>query len=232
MDSCVVTSLASNNRRLRGKAMLFGAAVSKPSFSSRPQRSGIIARIHCICAMDPNGFQSRLVIHACKSGCISWTVTSSLTQSLTLGGGCTARVTVVGFVCVRVCLSVCVCVRACVRLLSQISPSEHLFVLKSILCTQRATKVKKFVWFPLKLLRCWDPALPLLYGYMYRWPFFTHVHYEHAHTSPYAPRVCTIVSTVIMVDVWLPCWRWNHDVFTEFLKNEGFIVVTRDHVCL
>ena len=29
MDSCIATSLASNNRRLRGKALLFGAAVSK-----------------------------------------------------------------------------------------------------------------------------------------------------------------------------------------------------------
>ena len=47
---------------------------------------------------------------------------------------CTARVTVVGFVCVCVC--VCVC------LLSQISPLEHLFVLKycHVLSGQRRSK--------------------------------------------------------------------------------------------
>ena len=63
------------------------------------------------------------------------------------------RVTVVG-------LSVCVCV--CVFLLSHISPLERLFVLKLLSCTQRATKVKKYVGFSLKPLRCGDPALPQL----------------------------------------------------------------------
>ena len=59
---------------------------------------------------------------------------------------CTARVTVVGSVCVCGCVCVCVC------LLSQISPLEHLFVLKILSRTQRATEVKKFVGFSLKLL--------------------------------------------------------------------------------
>ena len=45
----------------------------------------------------------------------------------------------------RVCLSVC--------LLSHISPTERLFVLKTLSRTQRATKVKKFVAICLKLLR-------------------------------------------------------------------------------
>ena len=54
---------------------------------------------------------------------------------------CGARVTVVGFVCVSVCL------------LSHISPTEHLFVLKTLSRTQRATKVKKFVGICLKRLR-------------------------------------------------------------------------------
>ena len=58
---------------------------------------------------------------------------------------CAARVTVVGFVCVSVCLSVC--------LLSHISPTEHLFVLKTLSRTQRATKVKKFVGICPKRLR-------------------------------------------------------------------------------
>ena len=54
---------------------------------------------------------------------------------------CAARVTVVGSVCVCVCL------------LSHISPTERLFVLKTLSRTQRATKVKKFVGICLKRLR-------------------------------------------------------------------------------
>ena len=53
---------------------------------------------------------------------------------------CAARVTVVGSVCLSVCL------------LSHISPTERLFVLKTLSCTQPATKVKKFVGICLKLL--------------------------------------------------------------------------------
>ena len=60
---------------------------------------------------------------------------------------CAARVTVVGSVCP----------------LSHISPMERLFVLKTLSRTQRATKVKKFVGFSLKPLRCRDPALPPLF---------------------------------------------------------------------
>ena len=52
------------------------------------------------------------------------------------------------------CLSVC--------LLSHISPMERLFVLKTLSRTQRATKVKNFVGFSLKPLRCRDPALPVV----------------------------------------------------------------------
>ena len=74
---------------------------------------------------------------------------------------CAARVTVVGSVCVCVCL------------LSHISPMERLFVLKTLSRTQRATKVKKFVGFSLKPLRCRDPALPPLYGHAYSRPFFS-----------------------------------------------------------
>ena len=54
---------------------------------------------------------------------------------------CAARVTVVGSVCLCVCL------------LSHISPTEPLFVLKTLSRTQRATKVKKFVGICLKRLR-------------------------------------------------------------------------------
>ena len=69
---------------------------------------------------------------------------------------CAARVTVVGSVCP----------------LSHISPMERLFVLKTLSRTQLATKVKKFVGFSLKPLRCRDPALPPLYGHAYSPPFF------------------------------------------------------------
>ena len=69
---------------------------------------------------------------------------------------CAARVTVVGSVCLCVCVSVC--------LLSHISPMERLFVLKTLSRTQRATKVKKFVGFSLKMLRCKARAVPALYG--------------------------------------------------------------------
>ena len=73
---------------------------------------------------------------------------------------CAARVTVVGSVCVCVCL------------LSHISPMERLFVLKTLSRTKRATKVKIFVGFSLKPLRCRDPALPPLCGRAYSRPFF------------------------------------------------------------
>ena len=54
---------------------------------------------------------------------------------------CAARVTVVGSVCLCVCL------------LSHISPTERLFVLKTLSRNQRETKVKKFVGICLKRLR-------------------------------------------------------------------------------
>ena len=62
---------------------------------------------------------------------------------------CAARVTVVGF-------SVCPLVAN--------SLQERLFVFKLLSHTLRATKVKKFVGFSLKPLRCRDPAPPPLYG--------------------------------------------------------------------
>ena len=50
-----------------------------------------------------------------------------------------------GYCSRSVCVSVC--------LLSHISPTEHLFVLKTLSRTQRTTKVKKFVGICLKRLR-------------------------------------------------------------------------------
>ena len=57
--------------------------------------------------------------------------------------------------------SVCVCV----SLLLNISPLERLFVSQSVPHTQRAAKVRKVVWFSLKMLRCRARVLPSLYGY-------------------------------------------------------------------
>ena len=67
---------------------------------------------------------------------------------------CAARVTVVA---VSVCVSVCP--------LSHISPPGLLFVVKTQLRTQQATKVKKFVVFSLKRLFCQDRALPPFDGH-------------------------------------------------------------------
>ena len=78
----------------------------------------------------------------------------------------------------------CSWVCLCVCLLSHISPMERLFVLKTLSRTQRATKVKKFVGFSLKPLRCRDPALPPLYGHAYSRPFFS-------CTRMRISRVCT-----------------------------------------
>ena len=82
--------------------------------------------------------------------------------------------------CSWVCLSVC--------LLSHISPMERLFVLKTLSRAQQATKVKKFVGFSLKPLRCRDPALPPLYGHAYSRPFF---HAYFSCTRMHISRVYT-----------------------------------------
>ena len=64
---------------------------------------------------------------------------------------CAVRVTVV---VMSVCLSVCL----------SVTPLERLFVLKTLSRTQQATKVKIFVGFSLKMLRCKARAVPALYG--------------------------------------------------------------------
>ena len=66
------------------------------------------------------------------------------------------------------CFSFCMCTSqyggVAHRLLSHISPMERLFVLKTLSRTQRARKVKIFVGFSLKMLRCKARAVPALYG--------------------------------------------------------------------
>ena len=94
------------------------------------------------------------------------------------------------------CSWVCLCVCLCVCLLSHISPMERLFVLKTLSRTQRATKVKKFVGFSLKPLRCRDPALPPLYGHAYSRPFF-HAYFSctHMRISRHAHGACVFLDT-------------------------------------
>ena len=69
--------------------------------------------------------------------------------SLTLGAHAQRGLQYFTWVCLCVCLSVCLSV----CLLSHISPTERLFVLKMLSRTQRATKVKIFVGICLKRLR-------------------------------------------------------------------------------
>ena len=75
-----------------------------------------------------------------------------------------------------VCVSVCPLVN--------ISPLERLFNLKTLAHTQRATKVKIFVGFSLKPLRCKDPALTALHGYVRSRPFFLRGKRACALTTP------------------------------------------------
>ena len=83
---------------------------------------------------------------------------------------CAARVTVVGSVCLCVCP------------LRNISPLERLFVSQSVPHTQRAAKVKNFVWFSLKMLRCRARVLPSLYGYALVGHFYSAT-YARAHND-------------------------------------------------
>ena len=80
-------------------------------------------------------------------------------------------------------------------LLSHISPMERLFVLKTLSRTQRATKVKIFVGFSLKPLRCRDPALPPLYGHAQSAIFpcvflvYAHAYFSCIYAYDTPPRV-------------------------------------------
>ena len=95
-----------------------------------------------------------------------------------------------GWVCVSVCP------------LSHISPMERLFVLKTLSRTQRATKVKNFVGFSLKPLRCRDPALPPLYGHTYSRPFFlrkARMRIIVSRGGPKRPFLCESLCSLISI---------------------------------
>ena len=103
-------------------------------------------------------------------------------------------------------------------LLSHISPIERLFVLKTLSRTQRATKVKNFVGFSLKPLRCRDPALPPLYGHAYSRPFF------HACTA------CVLIFSCIYAHDTPP--RVQHLALFVWLNGaHAQIVSTRPGTC-
>ena len=110
--------------------------------------------------------QSKVVVHnACHRICHSSLLT--LARMRREGySSCAVSVSVCVCVCVCVC-GVCVCVSVCP--LSDISPLELLFVLKTLSPTQRVTKVKIFVAFSLKPMRFGDRALPPFAGHTYIW---------------------------------------------------------------
>ena len=114
--------------------------------------------------------------------------------------------------CSWVCLSVC--------LLSHISPMERLFVLKTLSRTQQATKVKKFVGFSLKPLRCRDPALPPLYGHAYSRPFsmrISRVYTRMIHRRGFSTLVLFIVCAVLLLALFY--WSTSHCVETLTLLS-------------
>ena len=84
------------------------------------------------------------------------------------------------------CSWVCLCVCP----LLNISPLERLFVSQSVPHTQRAAKVRTFVWFSLKMLRCRARVLPSLYGYALVGHFYSAT-YARAHNDRCAWAVHT-----------------------------------------
>ena len=115
---------------------LYGHAYSRPFFSCTRMR---ISRVYTYTRMiHRRGFSTLVLFINPRRACAARVTVVNPRRA------CAARVTVVGSVCP----------------LSHISPMERLFVLKTLSRTQRATKVKKFVGFSLKPLRCRDPAPP------------------------------------------------------------------------
>ena len=83
-----------------------------------------------------------------------------------------------------------VCVSVCL-----VTSLERLFVLKSMSRTQRATKVKKFVGFSLKPLRCRDPAPPPLYGHTCSRPFLSN---PRAHARRIGAVACAVACRIML----------------------------------
>ena len=106
-----------------------------------------------------------LPVYTCRA--LNTTLFGNTTYMVFVGA---ARVTVVGSVCLCVCP------------LLNISPLERLFVSQSVPHTQQAAKVRNFVWFSLKMLRCRARALPSLYSYALVGHFYSAT-YARAHND-------------------------------------------------
>ena len=126
---------------------------------------------------------------------------------------CTVKVTVVGSVCVSVCL------------LSHISPTERLFVLKTLSRTQRATKVKKFVGICLKRLRS-RVMLRNMSGKanMLIIPTYPRSAFSASHTAKRqrVPNEHSALSKTMPTDAATPCWskNWEHNAL-QLLYTRG-----------
>ena len=129
-------------------------------------------------------------------------------------------------------------------LLSHISPMERLFVPKTLSRTQRATKVKKFVGFSLKPLRCRDTALASLYRYPCSRPFLLRGkracaylttrsslrRREHATTNYKAvyENLCTqdkVINATPSYKAKLDCLTTALCKNADFLRNEIFLAM-------
>ena len=116
--------------------------------------------------------------------------------------------------CSWVCLSVCLCV----CLLSHISPTEHLFVLKTLLRTQRAKKVKKFVGICLKRLhsrvipRNMSEKANMLIISTYRMSAFSAWHIAKGQKVPNDHQQRSALPKTMPTDAASPCWgeNWQH----------------------
>ena len=123
-------------------------------------------------------------------------------------------------------------------LLSHISPMERLFVPKTLSRTQRATKVKKYVGFSLKPLRCRDTALAALYRYPCSRPFL----FRGKRACAYCARATTrtfnykaVYENLCTQDKVInatPSYKAKLDCFTtalwknaDFLRNEIFLAM-------
>ena len=99
-----------------------------------------------------------------------------------------------GYGSCRVCVSVCP--------LSHISPLGLLFAVKTLSRTQRAMKVKNFVAFSLKPLRCRDGTIPPLDGHYGQFSADnTHAHCAYASSPRFAPgRKLSLCSSFMMTE--------------------------------
>ena len=126
-----------------------------------------------------------------------------------------------------VCLCVCVCVCVCVCLLSHISPTERLFVLKTLSRTQQATKVKKFVGIFLKRLR--SRVMPqnmsekanMLIIPTYPMSAFSAWHTAKGQRVPNDCQQHSALPKTMLTDVANPCWseNWQHHEFTATTRG-------------